>query len=341
MVLRSIEILEKEWTQRIKLVKQGITPEKTYQRSFLFYNYLYDCDKANVIPVNFANFKYRLIYKLEEKYGYSKEDLNIHSKPDATLYKRFVTEMIEYKHHIDKCVALIVTEKSGIAEALQRELYNKGIFVVDTEGIQSRYAMQIAKRYMKKGMPVFTTDDYDISGCFMMKRYTDIGVVGISLLDVITKADLDFNELKQVDKSPKNNHWGSINIEDQQMLRNSEGITYKLEIDIVMRKLRGKEFVSIYIDIIDDYIPVKDVSEVMITPKYPKELDKLISKIKKKLGNIYIKEMDSIRKNYDSLEIDLEALDLRKIEEEAKNKSNEYTKDEHIDLIKELLGDLN
>ena len=130
-------------------------------------------------------------------------------------------------------------------------------------------------------------------------------------------------------------------MEDQQMLRNNEGITYKLEIDIVMRKMRGKEFASIYIDIIDDYIPVKDVSEVMTTPKYPKELDKLMSKIKKKLGNIYIKEMDSIRKNYDSLEIDLEALDLLKIEKEAKNKSNEYTKDEHIDLIKELLGDLN
>lgn len=339
--LKAIDILEKVWLKRIELVKKGITPEKTYQRSFLFYDFLYECDKANVKPVTFANFKYKLIYKLEEKHGYSKEDLNIHSKPDATLHKRFGTEMIVYEHNVYFCVAVVVTEKSGIAEALQTQLSNKGILVIDTQGIQSRYAMQIVERYINEGLPVFTTSDYDISGCFMMKRYTDIGAISISLLDIVRNAGLSYEELRQIDKSPKNNHWNSINKEDQLILKNGDGNTYRLELDTIMGKLKSTDFATIFLDMINHYIPIKNVSNIIITPKYPKKLDKLIQKIKKKFGNIYSEDMKNIRSGYTSIDVSLKNLDLLKIEDDAESKSNEYTRDVHIRLIEQLLDDLD
>ena len=81
--IKAIEVLEKEWLRRMEIVKAGGTPNKTYQRSNLYYNFLFACKKYNVKPVIFSYFKYNLIYKLEDKYGMQKEELNIFSKSDA------------------------------------------------------------------------------------------------------------------------------------------------------------------------------------------------------------------------------------------------------------------
>jgi len=139
--MRAIDVLEEEWLRRIELVKAGETPDKTFQRSNLFYDFLFNCTKYGVRPVAFAYFKYNLIYALEDKHGYTKEDLNIHSKPDAVLYRRFGEEFIRYEHTLYKCIGVMATEKSGIAEPLQAPLSRRGIFGIDTQGIQSRYAM--------------------------------------------------------------------------------------------------------------------------------------------------------------------------------------------------------
>jgi len=330
--MKAIDVLEKEWLRRVELVENGETLEKTFQRSNLFYNFLFACRKYGVRPVAFAYFKYNLIYALEEKHGYTKEQLNIHSKPDAVLYRRFGTEFIKYEHTLYKCIGILGTEKSGIAEPLQSPLSKRGIFAIDTQGIQGRYAMQIMQRYAEDKKPVFTMSDYDISGCFMMKRYQDIGAHRITLLDVIKHLNLDEKEFIQEDESPKNNHWNSIDRTDKDWLRPNWHLgakhTRRIEIDVVMSHVSVNTFCDAVLDLIDKYIPVKNVSSVMIHPKYPTDiksqlqrLDYILSHLKK-----YKPTKVKIYEQYKDVKKTIKNINLEETEEEAQD-----TLDEDVD----------
>jgi len=337
--MKAIDILEKEWLKRIESVKQGITPDKTFQRSNLYYDFLFNCEKAGVKSVTFPYFKYNLIYKLEKKYGCSKEELNIFSKSDAVLYRRFGEELIKYEHVLYKCVGILATEKSGIAEVLNRYLAPRGIFCIDTQGIQSRYSMQIIERYIKMNYPAFTMSDYDISGCFMMKRYENIGAIRITLLEVMEKLGLNWDDVKQIDESPKNNHWDSIKENDKQILR-QDGITYRVELDVIMKQVKPEDFCNVVLEIIDEHIPVKDMGEVMILPDYPTEIEELLNEIKRKFKRNYEGNRVDIKEDFNEIKKSFLDINLDDLESDAQDRMDgvDYTNDIRIltKLLKEL-----
>ncbi len=344
--MASIEVLEKEWLHRISLVKQGGQPERTFQRSNLFYNYLFECNKQGITPCTFSTFKYNYIYKLEDKYGYTKEDINIFSKADAKLYHRFGTEFIEYNLDLLECIGILATEKSGIAEPLQEPLSKRGIYVIDTQGIQSRYAMQIMQRYATVKRPTFTMSDYDVSGCFMMKRYQAIGAHRVTLLDVIKELNLNEDDLIQEDTSKRNNHWGSIDDVDKDWLRPDwrKGKTYtrKIELDVVMSHVKTNDFCDAVLNLIDKYILLKDVGSVMVMPDLPSEVKTLLSDLRMALSMLgkYTEKRDIIKDDFSDITEHIKDIDLTNYEDEAQDELDVIDSTSEIKELKLLIDKL-
>ena len=320
--------LEKDWLERIKIVKSGKKPEPLKQRNYFYLIRTITYQEHKEAAVTYAHFKYHVIYRLEEEYGYSREELGITAKPDGVLYTRsYGTELIQYKHKVYPLIAVIATEKSGIAESLSEYLAKYGIFVIDTTGNPARYPMQLVAKIQA---PKFCIEDFDITGCFMSKRFSDeANAKRISLLSIMKVLKIGWEAVKEEDKAGhKNNHWDSIWEEDKKVLH-KEGKYWRTEIDTVMKFAKPAEFAKAVLYLLDKEIPVKNMSLVMDLGEYiyiplipQKNKEEIIENIKT-LEDKYTDERENILNEYDGLDKSFKELDLDVLEEEAKQKFQE------------------
>lgn len=329
--MRARDLLKSEWMKRIELVKKGRTPDRTNQRN-LYYKIRYLADKGQLKMVSYENFKYQWIYKLEHLFSYMKEDLNIFSEPDATLYMRFGKELIEYRGGLYKCIAILATEKSGIAESLSEYLTKYGILVINTKGIQGRYPMQLAKRY---NVPKFSISDYDVSGCFMMKRFeNESNMPRITPLDIMKRNNIIWDDVVERDRSVKNNHWNSIDYKDQKKLR-KEGDTYRVELDTIMSKIGPEHFAKTILEILDEKIKIKNMRDVMVIKNLPEEVEEKLEAIKRALIEKYRDMREDALEFYEDMEAPFRDLNLNELEDDAETTfDDEYNDGE--DKVKEI-----
>ncbi len=320
--------LEKDWLERIKIVESGKEPEPIKQRNYWYLIRTITYQKHKEAAVTYAYFKYDSIYRLEKESGYSREDLGITAKPDGVLYTRsYGTELIQYEHKVYPLIAVIATEKSGIAESLSQYLAKYGIFVIDTTGNPARYPMQLVAKIKA---PKFCIEDFDITGCFMSKRFGDgANAKRISLLSLMEVLKIGWDKVVEEDKSGhKNNHWNSIWEEDKKALFKDEKY-WRVEIDTVMRFATPEEFAKAILYLLDKEIPIKNMASVMdlgnyiYIPLIPKKAkDKIIDDIKT-IGDEYTEARENLLKEYDGLDKSFKELDLDVLEEEAKQKFQE------------------
>lgn len=329
MAKKISKVLEDEWKKLISIRETtGEEPPVIFQR-----NLFYKCRTRTIRTYgkshvcNFAYFKYDLIYNLENKYGYSREQLGIRAKPDATLYKRHGMELIEYQHRKFPVISIIATEKSGIAESLAQYLTKYGIYVVDTTGNQGRYPIQLVES--RTDVPVFCIEDFDITGCFMSQRFKNVKAERIDLLYIAKKLGVPEKELWEEDSGGnKNSHRYSISSADKKLLK-KKNTWRRIEIDTVLEHAEPEDFARVVLDFLDTKIPVKDMSKVMdlgewvyipIMPKKEREkLDKQIEKMEEEYGDAENKVLD----RYKKLKKPFEKLKLDELEEKAKQKFEE------------------
>ncbi len=316
---------EKDWLSRIELIKNGERPRPIKQRNYYYLIRNITWKKYKEAPTTYEHFKYETIYKLEDKYGYTREDLNITAKPDGTLYSRERgTELIEYNQQLFPATCVIVTEKSGIAESLSEYLLKYGIFVIDTTGVRGRYPNQYVA---KVKVPKFCIEDFDITGCLMAKKFKEeCNCERISLLDIMAIEGIKWKDVVEVDTTGhKNNHWNSLYEKDKKLLYKN-GKYQRVEIDTVMKFMSPEKFAEVILYLLDNIIPIKDMSEVMelgeyiYVPLIPEiEKEKIIKRINK-LNKKYLKQQTKVLEKYEELEEPFEDLDLDVLEEEAKEK---------------------
>jgi hypothetical protein len=205
--------------------------------------------------------------------------------------------------------------------------------------------MQIMQRFKSiLKYPIFTISDYDISGCFMMKRYQDIGAHRITLLDIIKHLKLNEEDFIQEDKSPRNNHWDSIDAIDKDWFRpgwrQGNKYTRRIEMDVIMKKVSANKFCDAVLDLIDQYIPVKNVSSVMIHPKYPTDVKEVLERLEYTLSHLkkYQPSKDSIYEQYEDVKKTIKEINLEETEDEAQDTIDEVDCDEENDAIEDLIN---
>jgi len=234
------KLLEEDWIKRICLVKEGRRPIPIKQRNYYYYIRTRSYQKFGEAPTKYEHFKYSSIYALEERYGYTREDLGITAKADGVLYTRlYGIELIEHEHRLYPLICVIATEKSGIAESLSQYLLKYGIWIIDTAGMRGRYPNQYMSRIKA---PKFCIEDLDITGCLMAKKFSEeTGAKRISLLSLINilKEKLGINiEIKDVIEEDKtghrNKHWNSISYQDKRFLKQRDKF-WRIEIDTVLK----------------------------------------------------------------------------------------------------------
>lgn len=317
------KVLESEWKNLIDIVKSGQEPPTIFQR-----NLFYKCRTLTIRSYgkeqvcDFSYFKYDLIYKLEKKYGYSREELGIRAKPDASLYTRNEIKLIKYQHNYFPVVSIIATEKSGIAESLAEYLTKYGIYVIDTTGNQGRYPIQLVEA--RKDIPIFCIEDLDITGCFMGERFKEVGAKKIDLLYIADKLNIPQADLWEEDAGGhKNHHLDSIDPKDKELLK-VNGKYRRIEIDTIMDYTSPEAFADVILDFLDKEIPIKDMSKVMelgewiyVSPMPKIEADNIKSKIDE-LEEKYKDSAEKVLDMYRNLEKPFRELELENIEAEAK-----------------------
>ncbi len=323
--------VEKDWCNRIKILKSGKQPVSIQQRNYWYELRTLTYQKHKEIACGYAYFKYTIIYDLEEKYGHTREELGITAKPDGVLYTRkYGTELIQYKHELYPLICVIVTEKSGIAEVLSEYLLRYGIFIVDTTGIRGRYSNQYVKNIKA---PKFCIEDFDITGCFMAKKFEEEAEAQrISLLKIMKELKIKREDVVEEDKGgSKNNHWKKIRKEDQEKLY-QDGKYWRIEIDSVMKFIKPEKFAEIIIYLLDKEIPIKDMNRVMelgewiYLPLIPNEDEDKIRKNIEKLENKYQKERQKILAKYEGMKKSFVNLDLDVLEQNAKEEFEKLIK---------------
>ena len=131
MVKLISKVLEEEWKKLIDIKEKGGEPKTIFQRNFFYRCRTITTRKYGKSHIcNYAYFKYELIYKFEGRFGYSREELGIRAKPDATISTRYGLELINYEHKLIPVICIIATEKSGIAESLAEHLTKYGIYII-------------------------------------------------------------------------------------------------------------------------------------------------------------------------------------------------------------------
>jgi len=324
--------LELDWLKRIAICKAGGKPQPYQQRNYYYLIRTITWRKYQEGPIKFANFKYDAIYKLEDKYGYSRERLGITAKPDGTLYSRsYGTEMIQYNHELKPLLCAIATEKSGIAESLSQYLLKYGIFVIDTTGNPARYPMQYVNAL---DVPKFCIEDFDITGCFMAQRFwNEAKAKTISILDIMKQLNVDVKDVIEEDTTGyKNNHLNKLSEEDKSFLF-KDGRYWRIEIDTVMKFVKPEVFAKAVLDVLDQEIPIKNMAKVMELGEYiymplmPKADRAVVDKLIKASEEGHKENMQDVLSEYEELEQPFEELDLGVLEEEAKNKFEESVGD--------------
>lgn len=326
-----IKVLESEWKKLIDIKESGSEVPTIFQRNLFYKCRTITIQKYTKEDVcDYAYFKYELIYKLEDKFGYSREELGIRAKPDATISTRNGLTLIEYEHRLVPVVCVIATEKSGIAESLAEYLTNYGIYIIDTTGNQGRYPLQLVERYGLKGIPIFCIEDLDITGCFMSERFKKVNAERINLLDIAKILEVNPKDLWEEDIGGiKNKHFPSIPTSDKKLLL-KKGKYRRIEIDTLMDYSGSPEkFATAILNFLDKKILTKNMSKVMelgewvYVPLIPKKDMESIEKNIENLEKKYESKRKRILYRYKNLRKSFFDLSLENLENEAKDKFEE------------------
>jgi len=349
------DIVEMMLLPRIEKVKadQKITTEQT--QDSLWYNALplferYDVKYSNDSRAHFKN----CIRQLCKEHGIAREEIGIIASPWASMFFKgewYDVSFDTIQDLAEKGTDIVFIEKRDIVRALGKYASSVGVALVNTHGLLSDYAEDLAELANTSGAHIAIFTDYDIPGLLIASKLNQnvprLGVdermlrhFGIShgntrlVIPYNAKKDrLGPTKLRLLIKNDKRFNSNDIDI---------DFLKYeKIEIDAILSEVGAKTLWQYLQDLLQKEFPTRDYTRVIdptpdLSKHYPPIIEKLRLYFDKVTDKITKEESEKIEEELEDVEgfIDVEKMEKEILDDRLGKIVKE---DKHLTEVAEAL----
>jgi hypothetical protein len=289
------EIVELMLLPRIERVKAGRTWNEEQTQDSLWYNALplfeqYGVKYSNDSRAHFKN----CIRVLCKEYGIAREQIGIIASPWASMFFKGEWYDISFdtiKDLAEKGTDIVFIEKRDIVRALGRYASAVGVALVNTHGLLSDYAEDLAELADKVGANIALLTDYDIPGLLIASKLgEDVPRLGVDERMLRHFRISHDNKRLVIPYTAKKARLSPENLEymiENDKRFNSEDVDIeflryeKIEIDAILSEVGAQRLWQYLQDLLEQEFPNRDYTRVINpTPDLSKHYPPIVEQLK-------------------------------------------------------------